>query len=595
MNDRLDQERRSHRRRWLGGAAAVVVAVAGITALAAQRGSSDVGAPATDSTAAPSSTVARVSELAEFVGDDPLGLLGDGWERIARDTTEFEYAVTSCPAQETYASLTGSPVVADTYRSPVGDGVEVGVSVIEVSDPAKRAQLVAAASDELSECPLDTSLGIDRGVTVLEQRHQGASGFYGSHRGFIVVAPGETDAAPFALILEPSGDSIPSSVVDHLVGRSRALLLASEQPTGPPPYLEAASIELGADPLGLVPNGWMLRWRDTDRLLVGERSNDCLEWTEFDTIDGTTYWADDMTNSDGGREWDLEIGYWALATGEATVLVDGFEQLVRCPSVEDAGRDAELYTIHTDDESWMLGGYFVTGEAAHVAIATPDGKAVTLRTTRFELNRTDLHDLVSAATGYLDSPASRPPAIRYEPVTPGVTSPRLDSMPPDPLGLLADGLDGRDTYATDVDLRFLPPGVCEPQLSGIVERGRLPALSGSYWTSEPTGYQVDIEIVDLMSTDAANAYWNAAPFITLCSIATMTGVSLDGAESQVQAIAPDVLALDVGNTTSWYSILGPDGIVATLMVDTYEGLDSAPVELLIDRTRQLLALDQAAG
>ena len=360
------------------------------------------------------------STVSAFVGDDPLGLLGDGWERIGRDTTEYDYPAPSCPAQETYASLSGSPVVVDTYRSPVGDGVEVDVSMIEVPDAARRALLVAAASDELSECELDTSLGIDGGVSVLEKRWQGASGFYGSDRGFIVVAPDESDAAPFVLIVEPRGNPIPQAVVDHLVGRSRALLLPSEESPDPPPYLETASIELGADPLGLVSDGWTLDWRDTDQLVIGARSNDCVEWTEFDLLDRTTYWSDDMSRRDGGREWHLDIGYWTLTTNEATALVDGVDRLVQCPSVEDAGRDTDLFTLTTDDDSWMLGGYYVTGESAHIAIAAPDGYAVTLETRRSELDRTELENLIAAALTHLGLPASPKPSIRYEPVIPGV-------------------------------------------------------------------------------------------------------------------------------------------------------------------------------
>ena len=79
--------------------------------------------------------------------------------------------------------------------------------------------------------------------------------------------------------------------------------------------------------------------------------------------------------------------------------------------------------------------------------------------------------------------------------------------------------------------------------------------------------------------------------MTMCSIATVSGASLDDAALQVQAIGPDVLALEIDNTTGWYSILGPNGIVAALTIEATEGLDTAPVELLIDRTRQLLALD----
>ncbi|HUF99083.1 MAG TPA: hypothetical protein VMM60_13215 [Ilumatobacter sp.] len=540
------------------------------------------------------------STLSDFVGDDPLGLLGDGWERIGRDTTEYTYAAPVCPAQETYASLTGSPVVVDTYRSPVGDGVEVDVSVIDIPDAASRAQLVVAAFDEVSECPLDTSFGIDSGVALLEQRWQGASGYYGSDRGFIVVAPDEFDAAPFAVILEPRGHPIPQAVVDHLVGRSRALLLTSEQPPEPPPYLDAASIQLGADPLGLVANGWSLRWRDTDRLSVGDRRNDCVEWTEFDTLDGTTYWSDDMTYLAGGIEWYLDVGYWTLTPIEATALVDGFDRLVQCPSVEDAGRDADLFTLSTDDDNWMIGGYFVTGESAHVAIASPDGRAVTLETSRFELDRTDLESLVVAALTHLDPSAPRRPTVLYEPVTPGVTSPRLTAFPQDPLGLLADGLDGRDTYATDFDLRSLLLAACDEQLSNIAELGRLPALRGSYWTPGPNGYQVDIQIVDLTSRAAANTYWNAAPLLTMCSIATMTGASLDDLDLQVRTLAPDVLAFTPDNTNGWYSVLGPTGIVATLTIEATEATETdganeihetAPVDALIDRTRQLLALD----
>jgi hypothetical protein len=278
-------------------------------------------------------------------------------------------------------------------------------------------------------------------------------------------------------------------------------------------------------------------------------------------------------------------------------LVDGFERLVQCPSVEDAGRDADLFTVTTDDDDWMIGGYFVTGEAANVVIATPNGRAVTLETRRFELNRTDLEDLIVAALDHLGSSASRRPAVRYEPVTPGVTSSRLNALPRDPLGLLADGLDGRDTYPTDVDLRWIPPGTCDQHVPDIAELGRLPALRGSYWTPGTDGYQVDIQIVDLTSRAAANTYWNAAPIITMCSVATLTGASLDDPDLQVRALGPDVLAFTPDNTNGWYSVLGPNGIVATLTIDATEAdeanenLETAPVDTLIDRTRQLLALD----
>ena len=88
--------------------------------------------------------------LVEFAGDDPLGLLGNGWDRIERQTVDYQFLRPLCPPQETYASFTGTPVLVDTYRSPLDDGVEVDVSLIEITDPAVRSELVVAAFDELT-------------------------------------------------------------------------------------------------------------------------------------------------------------------------------------------------------------------------------------------------------------------------------------------------------------------------------------------------------------------------------------------------------------------------------------------------------------
>ena len=346
--------------------------------------------------------------LFEFAGDDPLGLLGDGWDRIGRQTVGYQFVRPLCPPQETYASFAGTPVLVDTYRSPLGDGVEVDVSLLEITDPAVRSELVVAAFDELTECPLDLSLGIERGVTLLEQEYQGASGYYGSEDGFIVVAPDESDAAPFVVLLEPRGESLPQVVVDHLVASARALLVSSETVPEPPAYLAADSIELGADPLGLVGQGWMLRWRDTDQLVVAERSNECLEWTEFRPLDGTTYISDDMSH-DAGNEWGLHIGFWTLTQRDADTLVDGFDRLVQCRSIEDDARDTDVFAVSIGDQDWLLGGDFVDGQSAQLAIAKPDGGAVTLRTWRSGLRRDDLDGLVAAALSYLDPSASNLP------------------------------------------------------------------------------------------------------------------------------------------------------------------------------------------
>ena len=529
----------------------------------------------------------RFATLSEFAGDDPLGLVGDGWERVERRMVEFEFTRPLCPPQETYASFNGTPALVDTYRSPLADGVEVEVSLLEVIDATLRDELVVAALDELAECPLDETLGIDGGVSLLEQRYQGASGYYGSRRGFIVVAPDESDAALFAVLLEPRGESLPQAVVDHLVARTRALLVPSETATEPPTYLTEASIELGVDPLGLADRGWTLRWRDTEQLVVAELSNDCLEWTEFAPLDGTTYISDAMNNYTT-NEWDLGVGFWNLARRDALTLVDGYDRLAWCPWVEDAARDADLFAVSSADPGWLLGGYFVEGGSAELAIAEPDGRVVTLHTWRVGLSDDDLDDLVAAARSYLDPSSSNVPVLRFEPIEPGVTSERLQALLPDPLGLIADGFDGSDAHATDVDLRGVPSSACD-QLSELADLDRLPAIRGSYWTSEPTDLQVDVQIVDLDTEDAATRYWKAAPYITMCITGAMTGSSFDDVPFEYRSTAPDVRAFVTDDLNGWYSVIGPDGLVTTLEVDAAEGVDAATIDELINRARTTIA------
>ena len=123
----------------------------------------------------------------------------------------------------------------------------------------------------------------------------------------------------------------------------------------------------------------------------------------------------------------------------------------------------------------------------------------------------------------------------------------------------------------------------------------MPEIRGSYWTSEPIGFQVNVKIVDLTTQDAAVQYWEAAPLPTTCLTAGVTGSSIDDAPLERRAVRADVLAFTSDDLTGWYSVIGPDGLVATLNIDAPDALDAAIVDDLIDRTRRILAGERIAA
>lgn len=163
------------------------------------------------------------------IGDDPLGLLADGWTRSSRDDEPFVAEYDGC-ANPSSVAIAGTESVREFLSDPVS-GTTVVVSYL----PASAGADLRVSTSALSGCA--ALVGSDP-VTSLDEPGAGVSGFRTDMFALVAVsADGITnvESRPVAIALSvlPAADV---AVVADLVERARRYVfsldaIATDEPT----------------------------------------------------------------------------------------------------------------------------------------------------------------------------------------------------------------------------------------------------------------------------------------------------------------------------------------------------------------------------
>lgn len=242
----IDAGRAGPSRRWwamAGAAACVVVAVGGLLALdrrdttppaaappvgttpdpALDPATSLVGEPTT--TTSPTTTTTTIAPtplpLVDVVGDDPLGLLADGWTLVERSTDPFELGDDDVGCAIGLSPFTGTEQVHDIVTPPDGAGIDVDVEVLRVGTP-ERADQLAVAIEAIGPClgQLESTA-----TQPLELAFVQASGFRAGDAFALVTVTGTSD---LAVVLEIEGAPFGDDLIDGLARRAAMLVGLSD-------------------------------------------------------------------------------------------------------------------------------------------------------------------------------------------------------------------------------------------------------------------------------------------------------------------------------------------------------------------------------
>ncbi|MDW3212822.1 MAG: hypothetical protein R8G01_02415 [Ilumatobacteraceae bacterium] len=239
----------------------------------------------------PDGTVTGLDDLAAMVGDDPIGLMADGWTEVSYGLTPFEPQTWPvCGPPDAVDALAGVSVLDAVFVSPSEEGT--WVRFLRVDDPAARAALGSAFVAE-SECPASSQP--DLGASVAVESDAEAGRWRRSERDLtsVLVAPRGAGALP--LVATVTGES---DRVEALADRAAAFIAggATASPADP----------VGDDPLGLERDGWTLVQRDTESFAAGELP--CGVAAVVEGIDGADQVHDMLTPPDGdGLDLDIQI------------------------------------------------------------------------------------------------------------------------------------------------------------------------------------------------------------------------------------------------------------------------------------------------
>lgn len=160
-------------------------------------------------------------DLSAAIGDDPLGLLADGWTRSSRDDEPFVAEYDGC-ADPSSAAIAGTESVREFLSDPVS-----GTTVVVTYLPVSAGADLRASTSALSGCA--ALVGSDL-VTSLDEPGAGVSGFRTDTFALVAVSAdgvAKVDSRPVALALSvlPAADA---AVVADLVQRARQYVFSTD-------------------------------------------------------------------------------------------------------------------------------------------------------------------------------------------------------------------------------------------------------------------------------------------------------------------------------------------------------------------------------
>ena len=241
-------------RRWwaLGGAAACLVAVVAALGLVVDREDAEpVAAPATSDTTTTTTTTIMTTtttttttmtttvprrSLDARVGEDPLGLVRDGWILQDRTAGPFELAPDELPCPASLAELNGVEEVHDVLSTPEIDGLDVDAQFLAVGDLDGGTRLTDAIL-EIGEC-IESEQGVTVEVTSLSSVR--ATWFRAGPDFALAAVVGEDD---LSIVLEVEGHVFTDLLVADLAHRA-AQFLAGREVVGAPADTPVATTTL---------------------------------------------------------------------------------------------------------------------------------------------------------------------------------------------------------------------------------------------------------------------------------------------------------------------------------------------------------------
>lgn len=323
------------RRRWaiLGAAACVAALVVGLLAFnrgeEPESGTADAPTP-TASTASTASTVTTVTtestpgtveavatsapatavldpafDPEEFVPEDPLGLVADGWALDERSVEDFDVDAegATCEGLLILAGLGDQPTVHEMYTHPDRPGFDLDVTYLSSS----TGDVVTAGLRGFAECPEITEFGP---VTAVESS-DGVSGFRVSDEFSLVAIAPAAPEVPLVILLELESMGVTDELIDDLVARSTAFLAGDRGPTvASRPITDDERTTLDDDTAGLT----------CDAFGIG-----ATEW-DYGPIDGSE--PTGRVAADAFRDALDQVRDDALREGGDLPPLDGWTELV---------------------------------------------------------------------------------------------------------------------------------------------------------------------------------------------------------------------------------------------------------------------------
>ena len=341
---------RGHRptRRWwaLGGAAACLVAVVvGLGLMVSRDDAEPVAAPATgDDTSQANVTTTTTVPLDARVGEDPLGVVRDGWTLVARDTGPFTFPSDELPCPSTLSELSGIEQVHDVMTTPEIDGLDVDVQILAVGSLDRGVRLTDAVL-QIGSC-IEQEQGVTVDVTSLSSVR--ATWFRAGPDFALVAVVGEDD---LSVVIEIEGHVFTDFLVADLAHRA-AQFLAGREIIGAPADTPVATTTLVVQDGPFVERGPSVGEPQVEpavgevQLWVSNQSFEDDPVMLTVRVDGIPVVAEPFS-VEGQHNWQSFL-LRGLAPGEHTVIAES-----------DTGATSSwTFTLAADAPRWLVVDYW---------------------------------------------------------------------------------------------------------------------------------------------------------------------------------------------------------------------------------------------